>query len=128
MTEDTKLEIGYGRRTFPDDVRAVWGARLIWPDDLVYNRQDLAAHNDDAKQALVTWLNGADDTGRNGAIAKMIAKLRDANWRADNNVWPDMKFETEVIIYEDDEGKIVGSAQASHGNMYVCGWLKEHVG
>jgi len=124
MTTDNKLEIAFGRRTFPDDVRAVWGARLIFPADLVHDRQDLAAHDDEAKQALITWLNGADDTGRNGAIAKMLEVLRDANRRYAVGIRPRMQFEEEAVIYEDDEGKIVGSDQASHGHLYVAGWLK----
>jgi hypothetical protein len=128
MTNDTKLEITFGRRSFPDNVRAVWGARLIFPADLVHDRQDLAAHDDEAKAELIRWLNGADDTGRNGAIAKMLDVLRDTNRRYEVGIYPRMKFEQEAVIYEDDEGKIVGSDQASGGHLYVCGWLKEHVG
>jgi hypothetical protein len=122
MTDNTKLKIAFGRSTYPDDARAVWGARLIWPNDLVYNRQDLAAHDDDAKQALIAWLNGPNEG--DGAIAKMRDCLGDAGWRAFNGVWPDMDFEKEVVIWEDDKGKIVGSAQGSHGYIYVAGWLK----
>lgn len=126
MTDETKLAITFGRRTYPDNVRAVWGARLIWPNDLVYDRQDLDARDDDAKQALIDWLNGPNDG--DGALAKMRDCLGDAGWRAHNNVWRDMKFEDEAVLYEDDKGKIVGSAQQSSGYMYVCGWLTEHVG
>jgi hypothetical protein len=122
MTENTKLEIGFGRRTYPDDVPAVWGARLIFPNDLVYNRQDLAAHDDDAKQALIAWLNGPNEG--DGAIARMRDCLGDAGWRAFNGVWSDMEFEKEVTVWEDETGKIVGSAQGSHGYFYVAGWLK----
>lgn len=126
MTNATNLQIGYGRRSFPEDVRAVWGARLIWPNDLVYDRQDLDATDDTAKAELIRWLNGADDSGKDGAIARMRRNLADANWRAENGVWPDMKFEEDALIYEDDEGKIIGSAQRSGGYLYVCGWLKGH--
>jgi hypothetical protein len=107
-------------------VRAVWGARLIWPNDLLHDRQDIDAHDDDAKQALIAWLNGPG-TG-DGAIAAMRDCMGAAGWRAANGVWPDTPFDQEAVIYEDDRGKIVGSAQGSHGHFYVCGWLKEHVG
>jgi hypothetical protein len=123
MTEDTKLSLAFGRRTFPDNVRAVWGARLIFPNDLVHDRQDLAVRDDDAKQALIAWLNGPNSG--DGAIAQMRDCLGAAGWRAANGVYGDS--DNEVVIWEDDKGKIVGSAQSSHGYMYVCGWLKEHV-
>jgi hypothetical protein len=35
-----------------------------------------------------------------------------------------MEFHDEAVIYEDERGKIVGSAQGSYGYLYVAGWLK----
>lgn len=119
MTDETKLTITFGRNTYPDDVRAVWGARLIFPADLVHDRQDLAAHDEDAKQALIAWLNIV-------GIKEMRIALSTASGRQARDISRDMPFEEEAVIYEDDKGKIVGSAQRSHGYMYVCGWLKEH--
>lgn len=112
-----KLKLVYGRRTYPDNVPAVWGARLIWPNDLVHDRQDLAYYEDDAKQALVAWLNGNNG---DGAIAKMREALREPY---SLGLTPDMDFKEEAVIYEDEHGKIVGSAQQSGGYLYVCGWL-----
>ena len=114
-----KLEIAFGRHTFPDDVPAVWGARLIWPNDLLRDRQDLAAHTDEAKEALMAWLNG-DDLGR-GAISRMRHALESPY---SLGLTPDMPFKEEAVIYEDEHGKIVGSAQSSYGYLYVAGWLK----
>ncbi len=114
---DTKLELHYGRRTYPDDVQAVWGARLIWPNDLVYDRQDLAAHNDEAKLALIEWLN--DD----GILRKTLDRLGSINVRFEMGLMNN-KQEDEVVIYEDAVGKIVGSPQASYGYLYVAAWLK----
>jgi hypothetical protein len=122
---DTKLSIAFGRRTFPEDVQAVWGARLIFPNDLVWDRQDLDSHDDDAKQSLIAWLNGPN-TG-DGAIKKMRAILADTNKRYE--ISPDLgsgRGDDEAVIYEDDEGKIIGSPQSSGGYLYVCGWLKAH--
>ena len=121
MAEDTKLKIGFGRQSFPNDVCAVWGARLIWPDDLLHDRQDLDARSDEDKLALMDWLNGTGSG--NGAIAKMREALKSPY---SLGLSRDMAFEDEAIIYEDDKGKIVGSAQGSSGYLYVAGWLKEH--
>ena len=38
-------------------------------------------------------------------------------------MWPTMVHKWEVVIYEDEDGKIVGSPQNSGGYVYVCGWL-----
>jgi hypothetical protein len=117
MSNDTRLKVAYGRQTFPETARAVWGARLIWPDDLLPDRQDLAAHSDEDKQALVAWLNGKDlGTGA-------ISKMRDA-LSAPYSLGLTPNGDEEAVIYEDSEGIIVGSAQSSHGYVYVAGWLK----
>lgn len=117
MTENIKLKLAFGRRNYPDDVKAVWGARLIWPHDLVHDRQDLAAHDDEAKQALMAWLNGPGYG--NGAIAKMLDVLK-----APASMGLVYNGDEEITIYEDDKGKIIGSAQSSCGYIYVAGWLK----
>jgi hypothetical protein len=120
MSTTDKLTIAYGRQTFPDDVQAVWGARLIWPNDLLHDRQDLSAHNDDAKHALIEWLNG-EDPGT-GAISRMRHALESPY---SLGLTPEMEFHDEAVIYEDERGKIVGSAQGSYGYLYVAGWLKD---
>jgi hypothetical protein len=119
MSTDNKLSIAYGRRSFPDNVQAVWGARLIWPNDLVPDRQDLAAHNSEAKMALIAWLNG--EALGTGAISRMRQALESPYSLGLN---PRMKFDEEAVIYEDEQGIIVGSAQGSGGYLYVSGWLK----
>lgn len=126
MDTNTELKLGFGRRTYPKDVRAVWGARLIWPDDFLHDRQDLDAQNDEAKALLIHWLNGADDTGKDGAIARMRKVLADANQRAAKNIWRSMEFGEEAIIYADEDGVIVGSTQGASGYVYVAGWLFIH--
>jgi hypothetical protein len=118
MSTTDKLSIAFGRRTFPDTVQAVWGARLIWPNDLLHDRQDLDAHNDEAKQALIAWLNGTD-LG-NGAISKMRHALE-----SPYSLGLTPSGDEEAVIYEDEIGKIVGSAQSSSGYIYVAGWLKD---
>jgi hypothetical protein len=117
MTENTRLKLAFGRQTFPDDVQAVWGARLIWPADLLHDRQDLVAHNDEAKQALIAWLNGPNQG--DGALKAALNALK-----TPYTLGLDSTSDTEAVIYEDETGKIVGSAQSSYGYCYVAGWLK----
>ena len=113
------LTLGFGRNTtLPDDCAAVWGARLIWPADLLYDRQDLKHTDADAKQALIAWLNG--EPAGTGAIACMqdeLARLRN------EHEWSDADTD-ERVLYEDEHGRIVGSPQGSYGYVYVAGWLK----
>ena len=105
------MKLAFGRtRGIPDDVTTAWGARLIAPDDLLHDRQDLVAENAEAKAELVKWLNG-------GAIAQMRDWLRE-------NYWQFRQDDEQLVILEDAEGTIVGSTQASGGYVYVSGWLK----
>ena len=119
MSTTARLKIAFGRMTYPDDAAAVWGARLIWPNDLLHDRQDLAARSDADKQALVEWLDGTP-TGT-GAIYQMREALRDPYKLG---ISPGTRYEIELNLYEDERGKIVGSPQGSHGYVYVAGWLK----
>lgn len=114
MTTDNKLTLAFGRRTFPEDVRAVWGARMIAPNDLVHDRQDLDSRDDEAKEELIHWLN-------NGAIAKLRDELLTKRYEVAH-----CDFDSEIVAYEDDKGKIVASSQSSGGYVYVCGWLHDH--
>ena len=114
MTTKLKLAFGYSAG-IPDDVTTAWGARLIAPNDLLYDRQDLVAENATAKADLIAWLNGSPSG--TGALAKMREWLKE-------NYWQFGQDDVEHVIYEDDEGIIVGSTQASYGYIYVAGWLK----
>ncbi len=122
---DTKLQLGWGyKRDIPDDVKAVWGARLIAPSQLVSSRQDLQAENHAEKDRLITWLNGwspAEDGGQKGtgAIAKAQEFLRAEYGRI---LRPDQ--DCPFTLYEDAQGVIIGNALASHGYVYVVGYLR----
>ena len=112
------LTLAFGRNTnLPEDCAAVWGARLIWPNDLLHDRMDLRAKGEKAKGLLVHWLDGPNRG--DGAIAKMREALAEPY-----SLGLDPASDEEVVIYEDERGKIVGSAQRSHGYVYVAGWLK----
>ena len=105
------MQLGFGRsRGVPDDIKTAWGARLIAPDDLLWDRQDLVADSDEAKTELIAWLNG-------GAIRGALDFLRE-------NYWQLRQDDSELVLYNDIDGAIVGSTQGSGGYVYVAGWLK----
>lgn len=108
------------------EVDAVWGARWIAPDDMVPNRQDLQARNDDAEKKLVTWLNGIA-VGQ-GALRKALDEARRIELGTGHAYMVDYdtsgKSDDHFILYEDSVGRIEASPQASHGYVYVVGYLK----
>ncbi len=92
--------------------RCAWGARWIWPDDHVYDRQDCQGSAED-KAELIAWLNG-------------VAK--DAPHAAARELSPYTDGDRRVVLFEDDEGVFVGHGHSSHGYLYVVAWLKRHEG
>jgi hypothetical protein len=111
---DTKIKLGFGLQP-PEDVTTAWGARLIAPADLLWDRQDLKTDSDEAKTALIAWLNGTPSG--TGAIAKMQEALNGMGRYA-------MPDGDEFIPYEDETGKIIANTNRSGGYVYVAGWLK----
>lgn len=109
-----RLVLEFGQPTYPQDARAVWGARLIWPNDLVWDRQSLDHRDPDAPRALFAWLN------EDGALGKALTVLGEP----DRLGWASCD-EHELVVYEDDKGRIVGSPRGSYGYVYIAAWLKE---
>jgi hypothetical protein len=110
----SNLELAFGRRTgLPEGLEAAWGARLIWPADLVHNRQDMVG-SETQRRELSEWLNG---------VALSSARDRLRTLASEDTVW-NQGSEMEVTLFEDERGKIIGSPQASHGYVYVAAWLK----
>lgn len=94
----------FGYRRHPEGLRAVWGARLIAPNDLLWDRQDLVYEDDAVKAELVAWLN-------TGALKQALDRLgRDRVMLHQED--------REFLVFEDATGRIVG---------YVAGWLKHHM-
>lgn len=105
------MSLAYGLRTAPED-RPAWGARLIWPSDLVHDRQDLSGPRPDA-EVLTAWLNDGPlrEALREAKRLALAYELRPADNR-------------EVVLYEDDRGIVKANPQGSHGYLYVAAWLK----
>ena len=104
------MQLAFGlSRGVPEDVKTAWGARLIAPNDLVHDRQDLVAESDESKLELIAWLNG-------GAIQGALDLLRDCRFTI-----PDGE---QFVAYEDERGVIVANTNNSGGYLYTAGWLK----
>ena len=115
------LTFGYQAGVPADHTGAVWGARLIFPDDLLYDRQSNAyvGSADEAEQRtqlneLHDWLNGLGSETKPLKLA--LAATRTSGLRSSE--------EREVVLYEDEHGTIVGNPNASYGYLYVAAWLK----
>lgn len=103
------LKLAFGLRAVPASVGTAWGARLIWPADLVHDRQDLKGPDAERLQA---WLNS-------GPLVHALTRMR-AGDRAGLSPTDDRV----VVLYESDEGVIKANPQRSHGYLYVAAWLK----
>lgn len=111
--------LAFGLNDRPDDLTCAWGARWIWPNDLVWDRQDAFGPDDD-RAALMHWLNGS--RGLN-AIRPLASALDTAKRMADEGLLRSSENRT-VTLYEDERGIVRGNPQGSHGYVYVAAWLK----
>ena len=112
----SKLGWGYNA-ALPTAVKAAWGARMISQPqllDLVYNRTDWIGEPDETKN-LMEWLNSGP--------------LHEARKTGGALVYTELAGDKsgEVVLYEDERGRIVGSANRSFGYVYVAAWLYEDV-
>jgi hypothetical protein len=108
--------LSYGLREIPEGIECAWGARWIWPNDLVWNRQDTTPHapapqHDVAR--LHEWLNA-------GALA---SAMDEAKRLADSYELTGSENRT-VTLHEDERGIVRANPQRSFGYLYVAAWLK----
>ena len=97
----------------PADRAVAYGARWIFPDQPLWDRQSFAGLDTPEGQRLQKWLNG-------GALKKASAAA--ARMSKHSVISPD-SGET-VALYEDDRAKIVANPQRSYGYLYVAAYLK----
>ena len=100
----------------PETVADAWGARLIYPDDLLHDRQGWKG---EASPELVAWLNGK--SGAAGALHLALKNARKLDQARPMRLSRDGR--QMVTLYRDDLGVIVASPQGSHGYLYAAGWL-----
>lgn len=108
-----ELQFGYSRAV-PKTATTCWGARLIFPDDLLPDRQSFANLETPQGQKLQQWLNG-------GALKEALTRAK----RFAVNGTIDPGAHGEYVLHLDKVGTVVGDAQSSHGYLYVAAWLNE---
>lgn len=96
--------------------RCIWGARFIFPDDMVYNRQGF---NDQDEGELKAWLNTGPGEGGNRIVLAGEAAVRLAG---EGKIRQSSK--EVVTLFEDEQGIIRGNPNGSYGYLYVAAWLK----
>jgi hypothetical protein len=106
--------LSYGLREMPN-VKAAWGARLIFPNDVVGDRTSSFGVTGDDKDELMTWLR---TKAPQPSDSEFVNAVRTFTTPTDDHVF---------TVFEDDEGIIQASAQGSHGYLYMAAWLKKHV-
>ncbi len=113
-----KITLPFGcNKALPENCRIAWGARMIFPDDLLPDRQGCAGGEPGGpdRSMLLDWLgSGVGDEMRENA--KALAGCY--QMKPDSN-------ET-FLLYEDARGVVYGSPQGSYGYLYVCAYLHEH--
>jgi hypothetical protein len=112
MTTTNDNRLAFGLQEYPQTVKAVWGARLIFPADLLWDRQDFYGLDTPDGQRLTAWI-------KKGALRKALtkaAKLADKYAISQDG-------STTVVLYEDKTGIIKANPQRSYGYLYVCAYL-----
>ena len=109
MSDDLDLRWGH-TWSLPKHVRTAWGARLIYPDDVVWDRQDATGPRKD----------------------ELLAHLRDvvgdAPWRRarelDDKGAMSPRDELDWILYEDAQVRVIGNPHKSFGYLYVVAYFR----
>ena len=107
-----QLDFGYTAGVPADYRGAVWGARLIYPADLVWDRQDNDYTGDGDREAALKQLHEWLNRGALNAALKACHRFRSDEQR-------------HAVLHEDERGIIVGNPNASYGYVYVAAWLKD---
>lgn len=119
MSNERSLAFG-ANWLVPEKVPAAWGARFIWPDDMLPDRQGTFADSDDDRNALFQWLNGSgvfSGFGALGLARRNARRLADAGAITSSGTG-------EVVLHDDSDGRIVADPHGSYGYLYVAAWLR----
>jgi hypothetical protein len=121
--DDTQIKLPFGcTKGLPEGVQVAWGARMIAPNDLLWDRQGCAGGEEGGPERvkLLNWLGqGAGNAAREFCLVNRIGM--------GSSIIADGSSHDIIPLYEDEHGKIVGSPQGSHGYVYIAAWLKEAV-
>lgn len=110
-----KPALQFGLTTaLPDGITTAWGARLIFPDDLLHDRQSFPGMETEAGGRLKDWLN------KGGALREALAAAR----KMSKNFKLSPESRDIVTLFEDIVGRIDANPESSYGYLYVAAWLK----
>ena len=111
MSDTQTLRFGL-RDAVPPDALAAWGARLIYPDDVLWDRTD-AVGSDEPRRELLDYLRTAvrDVPFKEARALHARGVLRASG-------------DEDVTLYEDARVKVVANPRGGSGYLYVAAWLK----
>jgi hypothetical protein len=116
MTPHDTITLAYGLpHVVPPEVGAAWGAHFIFPDDLVDDRTAVWARDPAEQDRLETWL----DLG-----ALRLARLEARRLAAAGTLTE--QGNSDVTLYQDTLGTIIGNPRRSFGYLYVVAYLFPH--
>jgi hypothetical protein len=117
MPLDSPLSLTFGLvRLLPPHALAAWGARWIFPDDVLWDRTAWAGLDTDDGKRLQKWLQKTA-LNKARATARRLADTR--------QLTPDS--DQDVILFQDKTGRVMASPNRSYGYLYVVAYLKEDV-
>jgi hypothetical protein len=134
-----KVILEWGLQEFPEEAKSVWGARWIFPNDILWDRAGFSKTPDfdgsisiteqikpydDARLALQNWLNGMGKSGKKLKSDSPLTKARDNAYKMSKKYQISKDDNRTHILYEDKTGIIQGNPQNSYGYLYVCAYLK----
>jgi hypothetical protein len=102
------------RDAVPADAQAAWGARLIYPDDVLADRSDCIG-SDQARRELLDYL-------REHVGARPWQRARELH----NSGQLHPTDSNNLTLYEDERCIVVGNPHGGSGYLYVAAWLKAH--
>lgn len=105
-----KLAFGLNHEV-PEHANAAWGARWIFPNYQVRDRQDFYGADNNDGILLKAWLN----TGALKSAMEFAGKKLHKNMQSEDFV---------VVLHEDELAVIKANPRASYGYLYVCAYLK----
>jgi hypothetical protein len=115
MTEKMGQAVQWGlSNEVPTNAPAAWGARWIFPNEMLHDRQGFNGWGTPEGEKLKKWLDGgAIKAAREEAKRLSTAPYPQGLTNSMNKV---------VVLFEDDYGTIKGNPNASFGYLYVCAY------
>lgn len=110
---------GVAKASVPEGAPAAWGARAIWDRHdgragtlgFLGDRQG-AKGDPEARGRLQAFLDTA------------MAGIQEGFARAQREGWRQSSADVRVL-FDNDQGTVVGTPNGSHGYVYLAAWLKE---